>query len=241
MELIKVRQENFGPATIQTVNARELHAFLEVGKKFADWITDRIEQFGFTENQDFVVIPEIGKNPNGGRPAKEYHLTLDMAKELSMVERNEKGKQARLYFIECERRAKDPVALLNDPAAMRGLLLTYSEKVLALEETVKEIQPKADALDRIAGTNGLACMTDAAKVLGVKRKDLITYLHAHRWIYRRGSKWVGHEDKTRQGLLDHKYHQVIGSDGYERQEPTVYVTPKGVSKLSTLFQKEAQG
>jgi phage anti-repressor protein len=93
--------------------------------------TDRIEQYGFVEDSDFTII--LLKS-TGGRPAKEYHISIDMAKELSMVERNARGKQARQYFIECERRAKyDPMKALDDPETMRGLLLTYSEKVLALE------------------------------------------------------------------------------------------------------------
>ena len=87
-------------------NARDLHAFLDVGKVFAAWIQDRIEQYGFVENQDFIILSEIGKNSEGrGQPKKEYSVTLDMAKEIAMVERNEKGKEARRYFIECERRA----------------------------------------------------------------------------------------------------------------------------------------
>ena len=106
--LIPVNQRRVGDDLVQTVNARELHAFLEVGKVFAAWIQERIEQFGFVENQDFIVISETGKNPKGGRPSKEYFLALDMAKELSMVERNAKGKQARQYFIQCERVAKSP-------------------------------------------------------------------------------------------------------------------------------------
>jgi anti-repressor protein len=69
----------------------------------------------------------LSKTPNGGRPAKEYALTLDMAKELSMVERTEKGKQARQYFLVCERRAKNPVAALSDPTFLRNTLLTYTE------------------------------------------------------------------------------------------------------------------
>jgi anti-repressor protein len=239
MELIKVAQGKIGETEIQTVNARDLHGFLEVGKVFAAWVQERIEQFGFIENQDFVVISESGKNPLGGRPAKDYHLSLDMAKELSMVERNEKGKQARLYFIECERRAKLQVTDSPEMQVARGLLAA-AEMLKAKDDQIAALEPKAAALDRIASTDGLACMTDAAKVLGVKRKDLITFLHAHRWIYRRGNRWVGHEEKTRQGLLDHKFHAVIGSDGHERQEPQVYVTPKGVAKLSTTMGRTLQ-
>ncbi len=87
----------------QIVNARELHQFLDVGKEFANWIKDRINQYGFIENEDFEVFANFGKNSKGGRPSKEYAISLDMAKELSMVERNEKGKRARRYFIECEK------------------------------------------------------------------------------------------------------------------------------------------
>ena len=102
-ELIQVAERQIGDGTIQTVNARELHAFLGVGKVFAAWIQERIAQYGFVEHHDFAGFSDSGKNPSGGRPAKEYAITLNMAKELAMVERNDNGKQARLYFIECER------------------------------------------------------------------------------------------------------------------------------------------
>lgn len=105
-ELIQMTERQIGDDVIQTVNARDLHAFLEVGKVFAAWMQDRIEQYGFVENQDFVCFPILESKGRGGHNRKDYHLTLDMAKELAMVERNDKGKQARLYFIECERRAR---------------------------------------------------------------------------------------------------------------------------------------
>ena len=92
-----------------TVSARNLHSFLEVGKVFRAWIQDRIEAFGFVEGQDYVVVeglsrPDLDASKSRPQTTKEYFLSIDMAKELSMVERNEKGKQARRYFIECEKR-----------------------------------------------------------------------------------------------------------------------------------------
>lgn len=81
---------------IQAVNARELHAFLQNKDHFATWIKDRIAQYDFQENQDFVTFSE---NSEKGRPRLEYAITLDMAKELSMVERNEQGKMARIGRI----------------------------------------------------------------------------------------------------------------------------------------------
>jgi phage anti-repressor protein len=86
------------------VNAREMHKFLESETRFNDWIARRIRQYSFIEGEDFYSI--LSKTPDGGRPAQEYLLTIDMAKELAMVENNEKGRQVRRYFIECERRLK---------------------------------------------------------------------------------------------------------------------------------------
>lgn len=86
-------------------DARELHDFLGVGKMFAHWIDDRLKEYQFIENQDFIIFANSGKNGRG-RKRRDYHLTLDTAKELAMVERNEKGRQIRRYFIECEKRLK---------------------------------------------------------------------------------------------------------------------------------------
>lgn len=99
------------------INARELHGFLESGRQFANWIQERIEKYGFSQGEDFEVFNEIVKNPQGGRPTTEYLLTLDTAKEIAMVENNEKGRQVRKYFIECERRLHEaPNALARKDA-----------------------------------------------------------------------------------------------------------------------------
>lgn len=229
-----------GAAEIPTVNARDLHAFLGVGKMFAHWIKDRIDQYGFVEDRDFVVFAETGNNPSGGRPAKDYAISLDMAKELAMVERNEKGKQVRQYFIECERRAKqsaDPIAMLNDPAAMRGLLLTYSEKVIALQAINDELAPKAIALDRIATADGSLCISDAAKTLQKPPRETFKFMRTHGWIFRRlGSAHdVGYSDKLKAGLLEHKTTTVERADGSEKVVTQVRVTPKGLVKLAEAF------
>ena len=98
-ELIPLQPQTINGNAVETVNARELHTFLESKRQFADWIKNRISEYDFIENQDFVRFHKKMKANNA--TMIEYHITLDMAKELSMVERNEKGKQARKYFIEC--------------------------------------------------------------------------------------------------------------------------------------------
>ena len=97
--LIKITETNGQRA----VNARDLHQFLGVGRDFSNWIKGRIEEYQFIKGQDFEVFMKFGENSSGGRPAKEYALSLDMAKELSMVERTERGRRARRYFIEMEK------------------------------------------------------------------------------------------------------------------------------------------
>lgn len=243
--LITIESAEIGGQSIEAVNARDLHSFLEVGKVFRTWIQDRIEQYGFIENQDYIVSPEFGRNPQGGRPSKEYAISLDMAKELSMVERNEKGKQARQYFIECERKAKqvpsDPMQALSDPATMRGLLLSYSEKVLELESQVTEQAPKVDAYQRLSDAEGSLCITDAAKYLQVKRKDLINYLYSNGWIYRRvGNKnWLAYDAKRKQQLVTHKATTYTLDDGTEKLNEQVRITPKGLAKLALTFREDA--
>ena len=101
-ELIPLHSQTIDGNAVETVNARELHEFLESKRQFADWIKNRISEYDFVENQDFVRFHKKMKANNA--TMIEYHITLDMAKELSMVERNEKGKQARKYFIECEKK-----------------------------------------------------------------------------------------------------------------------------------------
>lgn len=107
-QLIPVFNGTIANETTLLVNARDLHAFLGVGKRFASWITERIAEYGFVENQDYILVSpnrEI-KGRGGDRRSKDYHLTLDTAKELAMVERNEKGRQIRRYFIECEKKLR---------------------------------------------------------------------------------------------------------------------------------------
>lgn len=110
-ELIKIEKQLLDDGLTPTVNARDLHEFLEVKSRFNDWIANRINNYGFAENQDFTTLT---KNLVSGGKVTEYFISIDMAKELSMVERNDKGKEARRYFIECEKRAREKTIALPD-------------------------------------------------------------------------------------------------------------------------------
>ncbi|URL05945.1 antA/AntB antirepressor family protein [Avibacterium sp. 21-595] len=103
--LVAVFNGQIANQSVQLCNARDLHQFLTVKTQFGNWIKDRISDYGFIQDEDYIVTTER----TAGRPRKEYYITLDMGKELGMVERNEKGRQIRRYFIECERRNKSAV------------------------------------------------------------------------------------------------------------------------------------
>ena len=104
-ELIKLQPQTINGNAVETVSARELHTFLEVGRDFSTWIKDRISKYEFVENTDYIMLPKTGELENKGLQGKiEYFVTLDMAKQLAMVENNEKGMQVRKYFIECEKK-----------------------------------------------------------------------------------------------------------------------------------------
>ncbi|TVT66035.1 MAG: hypothetical protein FHK79_18085 [Pseudomonas sp.] len=113
-QLVRVFDGQIGGLPSQVCDGRELHAFLKSGWQFSDWIKKRIEQYGFEENQDFISFSVNPEKPKGGRPTTEYHLSLDMGKELSMVENNEQGRRARRYFIDCEKRAHGQPVLVTD-------------------------------------------------------------------------------------------------------------------------------
>lgn len=134
----------------QMVDARELHSFLEVGKMFANWIKDRIDRYGFTEGVDYVVLDGLPKLASEPHNKRDYAITLDMAKELAMLERNEKGKEARRYFIECERKLKEvqqPMDELEMMAAMIKSQLEQRASMRALESTVNTLSEKIAAVE----------------------------------------------------------------------------------------------
>jgi phage anti-repressor protein len=166
-ELIPIGTDSINGQQVQTVDARKLHGFLEVGTEFKDWIVRRIEDYGFESEKDFCSFLS---ESTGGRPSKEYHLTLDMAKEIAMVERSEKGREVRRYFIECEKRLKTQAAhaLSFDEKAIRREVVNA---VISLQEWLKRTDKSYDWLRRLVRyrkVNGLH-QWEAGKLLGCSK------------------------------------------------------------------------
>lgn len=195
-------------------------------------------------------VPNFGQTQyvegQNGQTYRSFDMDRDGFAVLAMGFTGAKALRWKLQYIstfnamEAEIAARpvmDPVAALNDPATMRGLLLSYSEKVLTLEAANATLVPKAEALDRIATADGSLSITEAAKALQIRPKDLFDYLSHHGWIYKRpgSANWLGYQSKTSGGLMEHKVTTVLRADGTEKVAEQVRVTAKGMTRLASLI------
>ena len=218
-DLIKIEiNENQEPI----VNGRELHEALGVQTRYNDWF-NRMCEYGFSEGNDFCSI--LSKS-TGGRPEINHAIKLDMAKEIAMIQRNEKGKEVRQYFIQVE---KD----FNSPEKIMARALKIAEgklSVLQLENTqqkqlIGELKPKADYLDQILQSKALVTITAIAKDYGMSAKALNKKLHELKIQFKQGHQW----------FLYSEYH----SCGYTHSE-TVEYTHKDGRKDVTMNTKWTQ-
>lgn len=190
-ELIPLQPQTINGNAVETVSARTLHEFLESKQQFATWIKNRITDYDFQENQDFICVSQKNETQRadgqiGVAVSNEYYITLDMAKELAMVERNDKGKQARQYFIACERKLRETQAKLA-PKTYVEALRALADEVEAHNKTQEQLtiaEPKAQYFDKLVERNLLTNFTVTAKEFGIKRKDLIDYLLINKYVYR---------------------------------------------------------
>ena len=205
-ELIPLTVSAIGNEEQKTVNARDLHAFLEVGKDFSTWIKDKIEKYDFKEGKDYVKFsPNSGKTSNGGRPRVEYFLTVSMAKEISMLENNEKGNQARKYFLACEEElnalklaapALPDYSNLPKIQILRMAIESEEQRIAAEkknEELTKRLQlaaPKVSAYNDLIDDQGTYNATAVAKILHMKRCDLFTWFKSNQVAYLQKDGWL---------------------------------------------------
>lgn len=234
-EIIKITEHNGKRA----VNARELHQFLESKYQFANWIQERIIKYGFVKNQDYEVFKENLKNSNGGRPQIEYALSVDMAKELSMVENNEKGRLARKYFIECEKIARE-VAMasyqIEDPIKRAERWIEEQKEKKALEAKNLEMQPKAHYFDELVERSLLTGFRDTAKELGLKQSEFIKILIDRGYIYRTPKGELRPIAKYTNDLFELKDFKSISSD---HAGVRTWITVKGKKVFQLLFSRKA--
>ena len=166
----------------QCVSARDLHASLSIGRDFSTWIKERIEKYEFIEGKDFS--PKMGKS-TGGRPTVEYYLSLSMAKELAIVENNEKGRQIRQYLIKVEQAWNTPEMIMARALQVSNKAIhSLTEQLSLAEKTIEEQKPKAEYYDTLIERGNSTNLRNTAKELGIPEKQFIKQLQLDRFLYR---------------------------------------------------------
>lgn len=220
-ELIKVNYDGERP----TVLGRDLHEFLEVETPYHKWFP-RMKEYGFAKGIDYEEVSDkIVQNPLGGRPAADHQLTIEMAKEIAMLQRNEKGKIARQYFIQLEKDWNSPEKVMARAlriAECQIKQLSSLNSVLTVENTI--MKPKAEYFDELVDRNLLTSFRETAKQLEIGEKDFVRYLIEKKYIYRdKKGKLMPYADKN-DGLFELKecYNEKTQWKGTQ-----TLITPKG--------------
>lgn len=226
------------PVLTQSMTSSEISELVE---KRHDNVKRTIETL---VKQGVITSPQIEEKPTAGRPSTFFVFTGEQGKRDSIIVVAQLCPEftARLVDRWQELEAQvakpiDPMKLLADPHALRNALLTYSEKVIELEQQVEVMQPTVEAFDRIAKADGSFCLRDTANNLQMRQSDLIKWLQLNGWIYKRpgNAAWHGYSDKLQAGYLEHKTEVINRPDGSEKITEQVRVTPKGLTKLSKLL------
>lgn len=226
------------------VSARDLYEFLEVKTDFSDWCK-RMYGYGFIENIDYSLLKigerdftsNLGKS-HLGRPTIDYALTLDCAKEISMLQRTEKGKEARLYFIECERRIRvSPQQILETIASLKI-------RLDQAEATIKELTPKAMIAENFLNIVHNVPSMIVAKTLGMNARGLHKFLLEQDIAFRFKPRfmdkkvWLIKSPYERQGYCIQKIKYEKGWGKWWGKDVicgvSTYWTPKGILFLNDL-------
>lgn len=229
-ELIRVNYDNEQP----TVSARELHEFLGVETRFNDWF-HRMCEYGFAENHDFRFYSKMS-NTSGGRPAQDAEITIDMAKELCMLQRNEKGKQARRYFLQLERDWNSPEKV------MARALQIAARKIHTMNEKIEADAPKVLFANSVAASNSSILISELAKILrqnGVKigGNRLFDWMRENGYLVRRrGSDYNMPTQRSMElELFEIKETVINHADGHTTTNRTPKITGKGQQYFINKF------
>lgn len=230
-ELIPVKtNEQMEPV----ISGRDLHQFLEVTTPYHIWFP-RMTEFGFEDGKDFCT--NLFES-TGGRPATDHVLKIDMAKEISMIQRNEKGKQARQYFIAVEKEYNSPEKIMAralriaDETINRLSLVTKQQ-----EQVIGELKPKADYVDTILKNPGLVTITQIAKDYGMSGVYMNNTLHELGIQYKQSDQWLLYRKYQDKGYTFSETMQITRSDGRPDVKMNTKWTQKGRLFLYELLKE----
>lgn len=216
----------------QTVSGRELHMFLGIETPYMKWF-ERMLQFGFEEEKDFWTKMS---ESTGGRPSTDHIMKLNMAKELCMLARNDKGKQARQYFLEVEREWNSPEKVMA-----RALLIANNKiETLTLENTMQkqviaEFKPVKEYVDTILASTDTVATTQIAADYGMSAKILNKILNGQHIIRNVGGQWILYKKHMNKGYTKSETIEVTRKDGTKKVVMQTKWTQKGRLKIHDIL------
>lgn len=224
--LINVNYENERP----TVLGRDLHEFLEVNTPYHKWITRMIE-YGFNENQDYLTMDKKVHRLDGAEMPQtqtDHQLTIEMAKEIAMLQRNEKGKQARQYFIQLEKDWNSPEKVMARALRIANEKLNLlSTENAQQKQIIAEYSPKASYYDVVLQTTDILSATQISKDYGKSAKWLNEILHELGVQYKQAGVWLLYQKFAEMGYTKSKTHTYSSDDGEQHSKIHTYWTQKG--------------
>ena len=222
-ELININYDTGNP----TVSGRELHKALEVKDHYTDWFK-RMTEYGFTEGEDFIGFSEKSDKPTGGRPSTDHQLTIPMAKEICMLQRNDKGKQFRQYFIRVEEAWNSPEMIMKRALEIANRKVQELETTVAVrDQQISELTPKASYYDVVLSCKDAISTTEIAKDYGKSAKWLNKLLHENGIQFRQGDIWLLYQKYAEKGYTITKTQTYSGNDGAVHSKLHTYWTQKG--------------
>lgn len=238
-ELIKIKKSAGGK---DIVSARELHQFLGAKSNVNTWFKNQIERAMLQENIDYVRV-QISET--SGQTSLDYAVTLSSAKEIAMLNGGEKGKQARLYFIECERLSRQPIqqpvtqALPTDFISALEQLLLSKKSELVLEEKAKELEPKGKLFDMAMSSRDTLEMSQVAKILcikGVGRNIIFETLREKRVLRENNEPYQDYINRGWFKIVETPYNK----EGETRISTKTVVLQKGIEGIRQILAKPIQ-
>lgn len=207
----------------QYVSGRDLHMFLEIKTPYTQWF-DRMCDYGFTENLDYVGLSQKCEKPLGGRPQQDHNLTIGMAKQLCMLARNDKGREAREYFLQVEKDWNSPEKVMARALQVANKTIeNYKLSISMKDQQLAELQPKANYYDVILQNKELLSITQIAKDYGKSGTWLNKFLADKKVQFKQSSVWFLYAKYADKGYTSSKTF----IDDVEKAHMHTYWTQKG--------------
>ena len=224
----------------QLVSGRKLHQALEINTKYTQWVDRIIEKYDFVENVDFIVVSQKWESNEikGFTERKDHLFTLDVAKEITMLPNNEKGKQIRKYFIQCESAWNTPEMILSRANEIQKKMIeNYQIQVKELEQKILEDKPKIEYVDNVLNSESLLTTTIIGKDFGLSAKKLNEILSQSKIIYKQSGTWVLYSKYQDLGLAQTVTPEKTTKEGVQLTFHTLKWTEKGKQFIYNYLKK----